>query len=98
MFFTYLTNQLFFLFLSAQVRPSITEEEVYFLQYILAIPLACRSWKGPALSLSKDLNPKARLQNGKVLGTHFAQTKSGLLDSCDLCILFMHAMNDVLNM
>ena len=47
LFFIYFTNQSFFLFLSAQVRPSITEEEVYFLQHILAIPLVCRSWKGP---------------------------------------------------
>ena len=47
LFFIYFTNQSFFLFLSAQVLPSITEEEVYFLQHILAIPLVCRSWKGP---------------------------------------------------
>ena len=31
----------------------------------------------------KNLNPKARLWNGKVLGTHSAQTESGFLDSCD---------------
>ena len=31
------------------------------------------------------LNSEARLRNGKVLDTHFAQTKSGLLDSCDQC-------------
>ena len=33
--------------------------------------------------LAKDLNPEARLRNGKVLGTHSAQIKSGLLDYCD---------------
>ena len=36
----------------------------------------------------KELDLEARLQNGKVLGTHFAQTESGLLDSYDLCILY----------
>ena len=32
----------------------------------------------------KTLNSEASLQNGKVLGIHSAQTKSGLLDSYDL--------------
>ena len=45
----------------------------------------------------KTLNSEARLQNGKVLGTHFAQTESGLLNSCDQCIPFMHDMNDMLH-
>ena len=46
LFFIYFTNQSFFLFLSAQVHPSITEEEVDFLKRILGIPLTRRSWKG----------------------------------------------------
>ena len=33
-----------------------------------------------------------------MLGTHSIQTEFGLLDSCDLCTPFMHAMNDMLNM
>ena len=33
--------------------------------------------------LSKNLSLEARLQNGKVLGTHFAVLESGLLDSND---------------
>ena len=33
----------------------------------------------------KNLNPEATLRNRKVLGTHSAQTESGLLDSCDQC-------------
>jgi len=32
----------------------------------------------------KTLNLEAKLWNGKVLGTHSAQTESGLLDSHDL--------------
>ena len=34
---------------------------------------------------TKNLNPEARLQNEKMLGTHSTQTKFGLLDSCDQC-------------
>ena len=30
-------------------------------------------------------------------GTYFAQTESGLLDSCELCTPFMHVMNDMLH-
>ena len=33
----------------------------------------------------KTLNSKARLWNGKVLGTHSAQIEFGLLDSHDQC-------------
>ena len=33
-----------------------------------------------------------------MLDTHFTQTESGLLDSCDQCTLFMHATNDMLYM
>ena len=51
----------------------------------------------PRSTYPKTLNSEARLQNGKVLGTHSAQTKSGLLDSSDLCTPFMHAMNDMLH-
>ena len=46
----------------------------------------------------KDLNLEARLRNVKVLGIHSTQTESGLLDSCDQCIIFMHAINDMLFM
>ena len=35
--------------------------------------------------LTNDLNPEARLQNGKVLSTHSTHTKFGLLNSCDQC-------------
>ena len=45
----------------------------------------------------KPLNSEATFQNGKVLGIYSAQTKSGLLDSSDLCTPFMHAMNDMLH-
>ena len=38
--------------------------------------------------LSKNLNPKVRLRNGKVLDTHFAQTEFGFLDSTDQYTLF----------
>ena len=55
--------------------------------------------KKTVIYVSKNLSPKARLQNEKVLGTHSAQTESGLLDSCDQCTLFfMHEMNDMLHM
>ena len=37
----------------------------------------------PRSTYPKKLNSDARLRNGKVLGTHSAWTKSGLLDSCD---------------
>ena len=37
--------------------------------------------KDKALSMNQNLDSGARLQNGKVLGTHYAQTKSGLLNS-----------------
>ena len=33
----------------------------------------------------KTLNSEAKLRNRKVLDTHSAQTKSGLLDSYDQC-------------
>ena len=33
-----------------------------------------------------------------MLDTHSVQTKSGILDSCDLCAPFMHAINDMLYM
>ena len=49
-------------------------------------------------SFPKELDSEAKLWNGNVLGPHSAQTESGLLDSCDLCTLFMHTMNDMLNM
>ena len=52
----------------------------------------------PRSTYPKTLNSKARLWNGKVLGTHSAQTESGLLDSCEQCNIFMHDMNDMLNM
>jgi len=51
-----------------------------------------------ASTYPKTLNLKARLRNGKVLDTHSAQTKSGLLDSCNQCTTpFMHDMNDMLH-
>ena len=37
---------------------------------------------------SKELSSRARLRNGKVLGTHSVQTESGLLDSNDQYTLF----------
>ena len=43
------------------------------------------------------LNSEAMLWNGKVLGTHFAQTEFGLLNSHDQCTPFMHDMNDMLH-
>ena len=46
----------------------------------------------------KELDSEAGLRNGNVLGTHSTQTKSGLIDSCDLYTFFMHAMKDMLNM
>ena len=52
----------------------------------------------PRFTYPKTLNSEARLRNRKVLGTHSAQIESGLLDSCDQCTLFMHAMNDVVHM
>ena len=39
----------------------------------------------PRSTYLKILNLEGRLRNGKVLGTHSTQTKSSLLDSCDLC-------------
>ena len=45
----------------------------------------------------KTLNLKARLQNRKVLSTHFTQTESGFLDSHYQCNPFMHDMNDMLH-
>ena len=52
----------------------------------------------PRSTYPKTLNSKARLRNGKVLDTHSAQTKSGLLDSCNQCTTpFMHDMNDMLH-
>ena len=39
----------------------------------------------PMSTNPNTLNSKARLRKEKVLGTHSAQTKSGLLDSCDQC-------------
>ena len=44
----------------------------------------------------KTLNLEVRLRNRKGLGTHSAHTEFGLLDSCDLCTLFLHEMNDML--
>ena len=52
----------------------------------------------PRFTYPKTLNSKASLRNGKVLGTRSAQTESDLLDSCDQCNIFMHDMNDMLNM
>ena len=47
----------------------------------------------PRSTYPKTLNSGARLRNGKVLGTHFTQTESGLLDSHNqctpLCMLWM---------
>ena len=37
--------------------------------------------KDKALSMNQNLDSGARLQNGKVLGTRYVQTKSGLLYS-----------------
>ena len=39
----------------------------------------------PRSTYPKTLNLEARLRNGKVLSTHSAQIKSGLLDSHDQC-------------
>ena len=50
----------------------------------------------PRSTYPKKLNLEARLQNGKVLGTHSAQIESGLLDSHNQCTPFMHATNDIL--
>ena len=36
----------------------------------------------------KELNLEARLRNGKVLGTHFAQIESGFLDFCNQYTLY----------
>ena len=52
----------------------------------------------PRSTYPKKLDSEARLRNGKVLGTHSAQTEFGLLDSHDLCTPFMHAMNDMLHL
>ena len=46
--------------------------------------------KRQSTSLPKELNSEARLQNGTMLGTHFAQTESGLLDSNDHYIPFLY--------
>ena len=47
----------------------------------------------PRSTYPKTLNPKVRLRNEKVLGTHSVQIESGLLDSHDqctpLCMLWM---------
>ena len=51
----------------------------------------------PKSTYTKTLNLETRLRNEKVLGTHSAQTKSGLLYSHDQCTPFMHDMNDVLH-
>ena len=40
----------------------------------------------PRSTYPKTLNSKARLWNGKMLGTHSAQTEFGLLNFCDQCI------------
>ena len=45
----------------------------------------------------KTLNLGARLLNGKVLGTHSAQTEFGLLDSNDQYTFFCMMLNDMLN-
>ena len=39
----------------------------------------------PRSTYPKTLDLKARLWNGKMLGTHSAQTESSLLDFCDQC-------------
>ena len=39
----------------------------------------------PRSTYLKTLNLEAKLRNGKVLSTHSAQIKSGLLDSHDQC-------------
>jgi len=41
----------------------------------------------PRSTYPKILNSEDRLRNGKVLDTHSAQIKSGLLDFCDQCAL-----------
>ena len=51
----------------------------------------------PRSTHPKTLNLEARLRNGKELGTHSAQTKSGLLDSYDRCTPFMNDMDDMLH-
>ena len=51
----------------------------------------------PRSTYPKTLNSEARWWNGKVLGTHFAQTESSLLGSCGQCTPFMHAMNDMMH-
>ena len=51
----------------------------------------------PRSTYPKTLNSKARLRNGKVLGTHFAQTEFGLLVSRDQCTPFTHDVNDMLH-
>ena len=51
----------------------------------------------PRFTYPKTLNLEARLWNEKVLGPHFAQTESGLLDSHDQCTHFMHDMNGMLH-
>ena len=50
----------------------------------------------PRSTYPKTLNSEASLRNGKVLGTHSAQTEFGLLDSREQCTPFMHDMNDML--
>ena len=42
----------------------------------------------PRSTYPKKLNSEARLQNWKVLGTHFAQIEYGLLNSNDQCTLY----------
>ena len=42
-------------------------------------------WKKGIKVKVTDQNSKARLQNGKLLGTHSTQIESGLLDSRDQC-------------
>ena len=44
----------------------------------------------------KNLSSGARLRNGKVLGTHFTQIESGLLDSNDHYIPFCMTLNNML--
>ena len=43
--------------------------------------LQSKKEKDNAFSTNQNLDSRARLSNGKMLGTHTAQTKSGLLDS-----------------
>ena len=47
--------------------------------------------------LSKNSKLGARLRNGKVLGTHSAQTESSLLNSNDQYTFFCMILNDMLN-